>query len=552
MQNLRLQPLFEQLSIKTKRLGIQKFNLNYIDPIEGDLGWAQRIFVAEIERQFNAHKPVRIIVLKARQVGISTATEALLFWWSFLFKGSNGLVMAHEGSSSEELFQMTKLYWETFPFQSLYTLKYNTKQNMHWLETRSRLRITTAKSVAGGRGSTVHALHASECAFYNDPDTLWTALDNAIPDTFGSVVIKESTANGVGNYFYNDWQLAKEGASDYVPLFFPWYMHPEYKLPTTLNVKAELNAEEKQLLRIGASYENIAWRRRKIEAWAHGDVSKFHQEYPSTDEEAFIVSGQPIFSALHLKDCYHAPGCECGCQTVANVGRLIDLPNGRVKWVSDPSGCVTIFKAPRKGNSRSDQYFVGGDPSETVRGDPASIQVINRQTFEQVAVYHGHSDPTIFAYEMMKLGKFYNNAMVCPEVQGGGQAAIHLMIHCGYPNIWNHKTADSVHNRAQTFGWLSNRPRKDFAIGQLQHLIVTGTIILHDRRTYEELRNYILRSDGTMGNADDKVHDDSVMGLAIACAGSIMEGPFVEDTYYDNPITAIWDQEYDELAYEAV
>src|SRR5215470_11405743 len=95
---LLLRPLLEQLSIKTKKAEIRKYDLNYIDPDEGDLGWAQRPFVAEIERQYNLNKPVRVIVLKARQLGISTATEACLFWWCFLHPGSNSLVLSHEDS----------------------------------------------------------------------------------------------------------------------------------------------------------------------------------------------------------------------------------------------------------------------------------------------------------------------------------------------------------------------------------------------------------------------------------------------------------------------
>src|ERR1700735_3975954 len=107
---LMLRPLMDELTIKTTNLDYRKLDLDYIDPDPtiGDWGWAQRPYVAEIERQYNAGKPVRIIVLKARQLGISTATEAALFIWAFKHPGTNGLVVSHEKGQAEELFNMTK------------------------------------------------------------------------------------------------------------------------------------------------------------------------------------------------------------------------------------------------------------------------------------------------------------------------------------------------------------------------------------------------------------------------------------------------------------
>src|ERR1700692_4195426 len=114
--SLSLRPLLDELTIKTTSLKFRKFDLDYIDPDPsiGDWGWAQRPYIAEIERQYNDGRPVRIIVLKARQLGISTATEAVLFLWAFLHPGSNGLVLSHEDKQAQELYEMTRTYWETW------------------------------------------------------------------------------------------------------------------------------------------------------------------------------------------------------------------------------------------------------------------------------------------------------------------------------------------------------------------------------------------------------------------------------------------------------
>src|SRR3954464_8640799 len=179
---LQLTPLLSQLSIQTKSLAVRKLDLNYRDPIEGDFSWAQREFVAEVERQYNAGKPVRIITLKARQLGISTITEAIMFLWLFMHPGSNELVVTHETASTMELFGKSKMYWDTWSFRPSFSLKYNTKNNLEWADPTSKLRVATAKNVQTGRGATMHAVHLSECAFYPDPATLMGGLKQTIPD----------------------------------------------------------------------------------------------------------------------------------------------------------------------------------------------------------------------------------------------------------------------------------------------------------------------------------------------------------------------------------
>lgn len=512
---LDLKPLLRELTIQTKGLTTEKF------PIDSDFAWAQRDFVEAIEKQYNAGKPVRIIVLKARQLGISTATEGILFNWAFIHPGTNGLVIAHEAEASSGLFEKTKMYWDTWPLRPYYTLKYATRRELFWMETRSHLKVATAKNVASGRGSTLHAVHASECAFYSDPEALMVGLNQTIPNQHGTIVVLESTANGVGNWFHKQWQSAERGESEYIPVFYPWYRHPEYKTVTTLNIKSELDADERNLLRYGASYENLAWRRWAIINRASGDLDFFMQEYPATPEEAFITTGRPIFSQSRLRECFN--------KQQGFRGVLHDLQNGRVKFIADSSGNLTIYKAPRAGDTRSDRYFVSGDPSYAVEGDPACIQVINRQTFEQVAVWHGKVDPITLGDEMIRIGKFYNHAILCPEVEGGGQATIATIINRGYGNIWMHRAADRVPKGFSAYGWSTNWQRKSWAIGTLSRLISDRSLTVHDQITYDQLLNYVVKPNGDWGNSDPDIHDDAVMALAIAVTASRAEGPFVAE-----------------------
>jgi hypothetical protein len=342
------------------------------------------------------------------------------------------------------------------------------------------------------------------------------------------------------------WQRAEEGSISYIPLFFPWYRHPEYHFSTNINTKLELTADEKQLRRLMISegyndeyiFGSIAWRQWKILNSFNGDLEEFMEEYPSTAEEAFIASGKPIFSPHRLRECFDE---KSGVRGYCHRG-----PDGLVQLVPDPSGNLTLFKRPNR-DGRPDRYFVAGDPSESIPGDPACIQVINRGSYEQVAVWHGRISPVNFADEMMMVGDYFNHAMICPEVEGGGQAAMGRILSVGYDNIWLHKTADRLRGSFNVFGWSTNYQRKQWAIGMLQRLIHDNSIVIHDRITYNQLRNYVQRDDGTWGNGDGASHDDAVMALAIAITASDREGPFIPDRPRRNQtVLDIYNQEFGE------
>lgn len=504
---------------------IRKFDLDFCDPDPtiGDWGWAQRPFIAEIERQYNAGLPVRIIVLKARQLGISTAMEAVLFLWTFLHPGSNNIVVSHTDGQAQELFNMTKLYWETWPHKALFNLKYGTRRQMLWEDTRSQIRVATAKNEEGLRGSTIHGLHASEVAFWPDPDTLWTGLSSTLHDRHHTIGVLESTANGVGNWFHEKWLEAEAGDSEFTPLFFPWYRHSAYRARHVIAAPSiELDASEKELLgRMRAEgvgddeiFAAIAWRRLEIRK--KGSVDNFMQEYPSTPEEAFIVSGAPVFPARDVQGAFE--------EVPSLSGEFYRNGRGEIEFVPREKGDWTLFKTPSPG-ARPDLYMVAGDPSRTVYGDPGSIQVLNRVTFEQVAVWNGHKLPHEFAQEMMMAGDYYHHGMLCPEVEGGGQGCISVILSSGYGNVWLQHWADRHRTSTSMYGWSTNYQRKRWAISRVQEVLRDGSLRLHDKRTVHELLYFTENEQGILGNGGAAQHDDTVMALAIAITATMSEGP---------------------------
>src|ERR1035437_5621932 len=133
---LRLSPL---MKIKTKDLSVIPLDLD--DPF----AWAQRQLVAKIQEEYNAGRPVRIIILKARQLGLSTATEAVLFNWCFMHPGCNALVLSKDTDSAEGLFEMSKMMWENWPFREMFTESHKSVRRLSWKETGSSMKIATAK-----------------------------------------------------------------------------------------------------------------------------------------------------------------------------------------------------------------------------------------------------------------------------------------------------------------------------------------------------------------------------------------------------------------------
>lgn len=523
-----LRPLVSRLSIAVKNAGIVPLVPN----------WAQDILLTEVEKQMRARKPVRLITLKARQIGISTMTEAIIYAMSFVLPNQRAAVIADEVDNANHLLSMTDLYWELDPFKALYTTKYQAKNTLHWIETASSIRTMTAGNKKAGRSRTIQWLHASEVAFWLEPEKVMTGLLQAVPTLPFTFIMLESTANGIGNYFYKTWQAAMIGENDFVPLFFPWWAHYEYrasyiKLPVhDLGLYDEeeraLLAMWKDGLRVGdyhfqippSEWEDaIAWRRWSIRNDCQNDINKFHQEYPSTPDEAFIASGTNVFPITHLGKCFKPePG---------RRGRL-HRNGARVEFQDDITGPLTVYRWPSPDQDYG-MYVVGADATATMRGDYAGAEVFNRRNLEQVAEWRGRIDPARFGEESAKLGIFYNTALLAPENEGPGFSTIGALIQLDYPNLYQSQQPDNLPGRyTGKWGWSSSYQTKEVAIGWMLKLVVDHQVTIHSRVLFSEMRDYVTLEGGGYGPADgEQGHDDTVMAASIALAASMLSGPLM-------------------------
>lgn len=512
---MKLREFFKSLSIVDKTGAQIPFQPN----------WAQEQLTAQVEADYREGRPTRIIVLKARQLGVSTWSEATLFARSVLHPHTTSFILAHEASSAENLFNITKNFYETWPFNDAFPTRYSTRHQMTFKPNGSNIHVKSAERRTAGRSYTAHCLHASEVAFWSNPEETMLGITQSMPALPGTIVILESTANGLGNFFEQMWTDSTQGLNDFEPFFFPWFGHYEY-IPclaqgcrdgscdvckkATKGLKP-IDSEERDLVRLGVDKTHLAWRRWAVPNLCYGSLDKFHQEYPSTPDESFLTSGVNVFERPWLDEVFDF-------DTKMGVGRLERKGDG-VEFVLDSKGPLRVFRRPSK-DTRYGQYFVGADPCfGSIDGDLAAAQVINRQNHEQVAVFEARINPIEFADQLALLGFWYNTAPIACEVEGPGYATIGRLVSI-YPRVWHQRWPDRYPGKDMSLsvlGFSSTWKRKAWAISKLAQMIEKRLPILHDRRTYEEMRNYTFYGGKGFGDVYGAAygHDDLVMALAI-------------------------------------
>lgn len=267
---------------------------------------AQQYIHERLEAQLKATGKVRALVLKGRQQGVSTLIQARFFHKTVTKRGKKSFILTHHADSTRALFEMTKRYSENLDHELFPQPDKKNDNTLMFDGLGSGYRVGTAGSVEVGRGMTNQYLHLSEYAFYKDAAKIGMGLMNTVAEIDDTEIIKESTANGQANDFYSDWQEAKNGKSRYQAIFVPWYWQDEYCIE---DESFKPSDEEREWLEEfgpnGLKAGHLNWRRIKMQD-IKGDYEqkcrKFRQEYPFTDEEAFLSSITDTFiNADHVK-----------------------------------------------------------------------------------------------------------------------------------------------------------------------------------------------------------------------------------------------------------
>lgn len=466
-----------------------------------------------IKQLYEEKKPIRIIILKARQMGFSTETESIIFKNVVTNHNYNAGIVAHKEDSTTNLFNMSKRMLEYLP-ESIKPeqKKSNAKElvfnNENGTGLDSKIKCMTAGGKGIGRSDTFTALHLSELAFWegNKQDILLGLLQ-AVPNIPESIVIIESTANGF-DYFKELWDKAVAGENDFYPLFVGWNELSEYKMQYT---GFQLTEEEKELQRVyNVSLEQLEWRRWCIKNNCGGDIDKFKQEYPISPEEAFISTGKCYFNKANIikriNELRNIKPIIRGSFSCFYDGVRI---RGK-KFNEEKKGSIKIYKYPEN----NVPYVIGGDTAGE-GSDYFTAHVINNITGEQVAVLKQQYDEIEYVKQMYCLGMFYNKALLGPE-SNFSTYPIQKLIELNYPNIFVRKKEDTYSNKYEkSFGFKTTSITRPLVLGNLQEIVKDEIEKICDIETLREMLTFIVNKNGR-AEAEEGYHDDLVMALAIS------------------------------------
>lgn len=464
-----------------------------------------------IKEMYRKRKPIRIIILKARQMGFSTETEAIIFKNVVTHHNYNAGIVAHKEDSTTNLFNMSKRMLEYLPEDiKPEQKKSNAKElvfnNDQGTGLDSRIKCMTAGGKGIGRSDTFTALHLSELAFWEgDKKATMTGLLQAVPNTPDSMIIIESTANGY-EYFKEMWDRAVAGKSDFYPLFIGWNELKEYCMPYT---GFDLTQEERELKeQYNLTLEQLTWRRWCIQNNCSGDINQFKQEYPICPEEAFLSTGNCYFNKENIINRINT------APEPLVRGKFTCYYDGirirNQKFLEQEEGNIKIYEYPEK----RVPYVLGGDTAGE-GSDYFTAHVINNITGKQVAVLKQQYNEIEYVKQVYCLGMFYNCALVGLENNFSTYPTQKLM-ELNYPNQYVRKKEDQYNNKYEkSYGFKTTSITRPYILGLLQEIIHNNTDVIQDKETLREMLTFIVNDKGR-AEAEEGYHDDLVMALAIS------------------------------------
>lgn len=518
--------------------------------------------------------PVRIIVLKARRLGFSTEIEGMGTQETTTRPFRRAKVVAHLGDSSEEIFEMTKIMYDELNPAFRPIIRYSTRTQLLFENPkddlrpdnpglRSKFTVATAGSKAIGRGGENTFLHLSEAAHYDETSGLTTGLLQTVDEEPDTSVFVESTANGVGNWYHDQYWGHKEGKEQliadlirdyedvdklcchfeeypgpigYLPLFFPWHEFVGNRIPISTESEREymensLDEEEQELIdRFGVDYEQLKWRRAKLSSLAEtaegiSPLELFKQENPSSDEEAFLATGRGFFDAKALRETEPDPVLFKG-RTSSEVPVYRRFKGYKPLFNEHPFGELSIFRRPKKDR----QYSIGVDVAFAEKGrDYSCIQVIDKQSFEQVAEWHGKTlDPDELGRAAMMLGCFYNTAVVAIERNNMGIGSVIALRDTRYPYIYSPKTHAKVEGDGplDSLGWENTSVTRPLALGHMEELLRSRRLKINSPGLISECLSFKFSEKGKP-EAESGKRDDRVLAMAIACQAAL-DMPYID------------------------
>ena len=411
----------------------------------------------------------RSIILKSRQLGISTLSAGMALWQMIFQKDTNVLVIATKQDTAKNLVTKVKFMYENLPSWLKLGFEENNKLALR-LKNGSQVKAVSAASDAG-RSEAISLLIIDEAAFIeqNRIEEIWGASQQTL-STGGKAVIL-STPNGTGNFFHRMWVKGEEGLNGFTPIRLPWTVHPE---------------------------RNQAWRDQQ------------------EDELGPRMAAQE---------------CDCDFTTSGNTVFTPELLNYYDTLTSDPSerrgidGSFYVWEYP----DYSRKYIVVADVARGDSQDYSAFHIIDIEECKQIGEFKSQISTKEFGHMLVTVATEYNNALLVIENANIGWNTIQVVIDRGYKNLYYSPKGEAATN-ADSFlargyditdttkmvpGFTMSMKSRPLVIGKLDAYLRDKSITIQGKRTMEEMRTFIWKNG--RAEAQGGYNDDLVMSLATAC-----------------------------------
>ena len=492
------------------------------------------------------HPFYRHVILKSRQLGFTTFID-LFILDSILFNpNKEGIVIAHKVQDATEIFDKKIEY-------ALRNMADDIKGAFFKINHRSarKVQVTidygpeqgSTSSIAvsvSGRSGTYHYVHISEfakmcVAFPKRADEVETGTFPTVP--FDGFIFIESTAEGMAGRFYEIFQqnwLTRDKITSqlsrvqFLPHFYNWqYDDMEMKkiyqiVPVEDMEECEIDwgtyQKEHNLTDKEITYYYMKWLQFGGKN-SPDAVKRLMQEYPTTEEEAFLATGQCYFSTAKVASLLQTA-------KKGTKGELGYDDKSEVIFNEFSAGSLEVFKKPEVGT----RYIIGGDTAEGLaHGDAQVLYVINHKTEECDALYRSQVAPDELATEAYKLGKWYNFALLGIEVNKDGLWVNDALDKMGYINLYYRKVFDDITKKmTKFFGWKTTSSTRPFSLAALKAIFFRKdsgfpSALLNEMITF-------VRNEKGKPEAMDKKHDDVIMAASIGYAILQEQGAYVDNS----------------------
>lgn len=448
-----------------ERLRDPKFYLENFCKIKTKQGGLEPFVLKEAQKDlFNTlNVSNRVIILKARQLGFSSAATGFLYHATIMHPGTNTALIGYNAELTTELLDKVKTFMRTTPDEIRPTVHYNSKYEISFPKIDSKI-IVLPSTENVGRGYTLHRVLCTELSSWERAEEKMMSLESSVP--INGKIIVESTPRGTGNLYHRMWVNDK---SDYVKKEYGWWW--------------EYSAEEIDVIRKRMNNEQA-----------------FAQEYGLE----FLTSGRAVFDQKILRELR---------KNVLEVG---DTVPGTNEVVTELEGLVIYRKPEEKG-----LYVLGVDTSEGVSGgDYSVVTIFNRMSGEEVAMFRGLISPDKLGTMVDKWGRMYKNALAVVEVNNHGLTTLTILKQLSYPCLYYRPKQFETIGMTYTdkLGWKTTKLTRTLLIDDLAQAIREKTLVIHSKSTLDEMTTFVYNSNNDMV-PQGGFHDDTIFATGIAFQG---------------------------------